>query len=291
MKPYKIVIDSNSDLPLNYVTSNNIPFVSLTFNYKDHIYVDDFGQTISHKNFYDEVRSGELPTTSQVNTYVFEELFRKHLSEGYDIIYIAFSSALSGTHNSAVMARNTLIEEFPDAKITVIDSKAASMGEGLIVYYAYTLMKNSAAYDEVVNWVETNKLKVNHWFTVDDLNHLKRGGRVSAASAAIGTLLDIKPILLVNDEGRLAPVTKVKGRKKSIKALFEKLSEKIVDAENQVIGISHGDCLAEAEFLAELIKKQFNVKDILISPIGPGVGTHSGPGTLALFFIGENRNI
>jgi EDD domain protein, DegV family len=145
--------------------------------------------------------------------------------------------------------------------------------------------------EELVNWVETNKLKLNHWFTVDDLHHLKRGGRVSAASAAIGTLLDIKPILHVDDEGRLIPVTKVKGRKKSIKTLAEELKSRIVDPKNQVIGISHGDCEEEAKLLEKIIRETVEIKDVIFNYIGPVVGSHSGPGTIALFFFGENRNI
>lgn len=291
MNKFKIIIDSNSDLPRDYIYENDIPFASLTCNFKGSTFIDDFGQSIDYKYFYDEVRKGEMPTTSQVNSYTFEEIFKKYAAEGYDILYLAFSSSLSGTYNSALIAREAVIEDYKNITITIIDTKCASMGEGLIVYYAYELMKKGASMDEIATWVEQNKLKLNHWFTVDDLNHLKRGGRVSATSAMIGTILDIKPVLIVDNDGRLTPVSKVKGRKKSIKTLMEKLKERIVDPENQVIGISHGDCIDDVELLKKFITDEVKVKDFIISTIGPGVGSHSGPGTLALFFIGENRNI
>jgi DegV family protein with EDD domain len=291
MKPYKIITDSCCDITKDFIEKNQVPYLGLIFNFKGNSLEDDFGATLTHKEFYDEVRKGELPTTSQVNVYRFEEIFKKYILEGFDIIYIAFSSALSGTYSSAVIAKDTILEEFPTADITVIDSRSASMGEGLINYYAYEMMNNGATKEEIVNWVENNKFKVNHWFTVDDLNHLKRGGRVSAASAVIGTILDIKPILHVDDEGRLIPVTKVKGRKKSIRHLAETLKARIVDPENQVIGISHGDCIEDAKLLEKLIRDEVQVRDVLISTVGPAVGSHSGPGTLALFFIGENRHI
>jgi DegV family protein with EDD domain len=291
MNNYKILIDSCTDLPGKYVRENNIPFVSLTCNFKGQSFKDDFGQSIDYKSFYDEVRKGEMPTTSQVNVYEFEEIFKKYASENCPIIYISLSSGLSGTYNSASIAREAVIEEYPNADITVVDSKGASMGEGLLAYYAVEMMKSGASKEEVINWLENNKLKINHWFTVDDLNHLKRGGRLSATSAMIGTLLDIKPILEVNSEGKLVPATKVKGRKKSIRTLAEKLNDKIVDPENQTIFISHGDCLNDAELLKSLISEKVKVKDFIISDIGPVIGSHTGPGVLALFFIGENRNL
>lgn len=230
-----------------------------------------------------------MPSTAQINVYSYAEEFRKHVSKGKAVICLVFSSALSGSYNSANIAKGMLEEEFENADITVIDTKCASLGEGLLDYYAIEMLKKGASKEEIVNWVEENKLKINHWFTVDDLNHLKRGGRVSSAAAVIGTLLDIKPILHVNDEGKLIPVTKVKGRKKSIKSLAEELNERIVNPEEQVIFISHGDCLEDAKLLEKLIREKHNVKDVIINQIGAAVGTHSGPGTVALFFIGNNR--
>lgn len=284
-----LLIDSCTDLPRSYVEANNLPVVSLTCHFKGKEYKDDFGKTLGYKEFYEAVRNGEMPSTSQVNVYEYAEIFKKYALEGKSVIYLGFSSALSGSLNSAYLAKDMVCEEIENADITVIDSKSASLGEGLLAYNANEMLKNGASKDEVVSWLETNKLKINHWFTVDDLGHLKRGGRLSGTAAFVGTLLDIKPVLKVDDEGRLIPVSKVKGRKKSIKMLFEMLQENIVSPEEQVIAISHGDCIEDAEYLKEMILKEYKVKDIIINEVGPVIGAHSGPGTLALFFAGSKR--
>lgn len=286
-----IITDSCCDLPLKYIEENSISALGIICNFKGKDFIEDFGKTIPYDEFYREVRNGEMPTTAQINSYRFVEEFKKHVDAGKSIIYLAFSSALSGTYNSALIAKEEILSENPNADISVIDTRSASMGEGLIVYYAVEMLKNGASKEEIVHWVESNKLKINHWFTVDDLNHLKRGGRVSAASAAIGTILDIKPILNVNDEGKLIPISKVKGRKKAIKTLSEKFTNHAVDPENQMVFISHGDCLQEALILKEIIEKEHGVKSFMINHIGPVIGSHSGPGTIALFFIGENRSV
>ncbi len=284
-----ILTDSCCDLPIDFVKENNVEVMPIRVNLKGEDIPDDLGQSINYNVFYDMIRAGEMPSTSQVNAYTFTEAFKKYSSEGYSIIYIGFSSALSGCVNSARIAKEAVEDEIPSADITVIDTKSASMGLGLIVYYAVNMLKDGASKDKIISWIEDNKLKVNHWFTVDDLNHLKRGGRISSTVAIVGTMLNIKPIMHVDDEGMLVPVSKVKGRKKSIKELEEKLKERIVNSEEQTIFISHGDCLSDAEHLKDLILKETKVKDVIINNIGPAVGTHSGPGTLALFFIGTNR--
>lgn len=284
-----LLIDSCTDLPLSYVEKNDLPVVSLVCNFKGQEYKDDFGKTLKYKEFYAAVRNGEMPSTSQVNVYAYAEIFKKYAIEGKSVIYLGFSSALSGSINSAKLAMDMVCEEIEDADITVIDSKSASLGEGLLAYYANEMLKTGASKDEVVSWLESNKLRMNHWFTVDDLGHLKRGGRVSGAAAFVGTLLDIKPILHVDDEGRLIPVSKVKGRKKSIKTLFEMLQENIVSPEEQVIAISHGDCIEDAEHLKEMIQKEYKVKDVIINHVGPVIGSHTGPGVVALFFLADKR--
>ena len=284
-----LLIDSCTDLPRSYVDKNEIPFVSLVCNFKDQEYKDDFGKSISYKEFFDAVRNGEMPSTAQVNVYEYTEIFKKYATEGKSVVYLGFSSALSGSLSSAYIARDTVMEEFKDADITIVDSKSASLGEGLLAYYANEMLKAGASKDEVVSWLETNKLKMNHWFTVDDLGHLKRGGRLSGTAAFLGTLLDIKPVLKVDDEGKLIPISKVKGRKKSIKTLFEMLQENITAPEEQVIAISHGDCIEDAEYLKEMILKEYNVKDVIINHVGPVIGAHTGPGVVALFFMGEKR--
>lgn len=284
-----IITDSCSDLPAGYVEENNIPVIRMTYHLNGRDMEDDFGKTLSYKDFYDLVRKGEMPTTSQINVFTFQEEFKKLIKMGKSIIYIGFSSALSGSLNNAILAKNMILEEKNDADITVIDSKSASMGEGLLVYYASEMLKNGSSKEEIVDWVENNKLRLNHWFTVEDLNHLKRGGRLSGTSAFIGTVLDIKPVLHVDDEGRLVPVTKVKGRKKSIRKMLEMMEERAVDIENQVVFISHGDSVEDAKRLEELILQKHKVKKIVTNYIGPVIGTHSGPGTLALFFLGDKR--
>lgn len=284
-----IFTDSCCDLSIDYVRENNIEVMPLTVNINSTYVSDDLGQTIKHKDFYDSIRNGEMPSTSTVNTFAFEEKFKEYTKKGYSIIYIGFSSALSGCVNSANIAKGIVEEEMEDADITVVDTKSASLGLGLLVYRASDMLKNGDSKEVIINWLEENKLKVNHWFTVDDLNHLKRGGRVSSTAAAIGTILSIKPIMNVSDEGKLTPITKVKGRKKSIKHLEEMLKEKIVNPEEQTVFISHGDCLDEAEKLRDMIIENNKVKDVIINYVGPTIGSHSGPGTLALFFLANGR--
>lgn len=284
-----LLIDSCTDLPYSYVVENELPFVSLVCNFKGQEHKDDFGHSLTYKAFYAAVRDGDMPSTSQVNVYEYAELFRKYARQGKAVIYLGFSSALSGSFGSAKLARDMVCEEIKDADITVIDSKSASLGEGLLAYYANEMLKKGASKDEVVGWLESNKLKLNHWFTVDDLGHLRRGGRVSGAAAFVGTLLDIKPILHVDDEGRLIPISKVKGRKKSLKTLFEMLQENIVSPEEQVIAISHGDCPEDVEYLKDMILKEYKVKDVIVNHVGPVIGSHTGPGVVALFFMGSKR--
>ncbi|SUY44868.1 degV family protein [Clostridium putrefaciens] len=286
-----IITDSSCDLPLDYIRDAKVSFLGLVSNFKGNDYVEDFGQTLSYKAFYDGVRNGEMPTTSQINSYRFFEEFEKHVKENKSIIYLAFSSALSGTYNSSLIAKSEILEKYPDADITIIDTRSASLGVGLIVYHAYEMLNTGSSKDEIIAWVEDNKLKVNHFFTVDDLNHLKRGGRISPTSAFLGTILDIKPILYVNDLGELIPFTKVKGRKKAIRTLFDTFKDRVVNPEDQMIFISHGDCLDDALFLKSLIEKEFKVKGFKINFVGQAIGSHSGPGTLTLFFIGNNRSL
>lgn len=284
-----LLIDCCTDLPYSYVVENELPFVSLVCNFKGQEHKDDFGHSLTYKEFYAAIRDGEMPSTSQVNVYEYAELFRKYARQGKAVIYLGFSSALSGSFGSAKLARDMVCEEIKDADITVIDSKSASLGEGLLAYYANEMLKKGASKDEVVSWLESNKLKLNHWFTVDDLGHLRRGGRVSGAAAFVGTLLDIKPILHVDDEGRLIPMSKVKGRKKSLKTLFEMLQENIVSPEEQVIAISHGDCPEDVEYLKDMILREYKVKDVIVNHVGPVIGSHTGPGVVALFFMGSKR--
>lgn len=285
-----IVTDSSCDLSIDYIKANNIHVIPFTYNIDGQDYTDDFGQTMAYAEFYNRLREGSMSTTSQITAYTFEQTFRTFVEEGYSVIYIGFSSALSETFNNAVMARNNILEENPSADITVIDSKSAAVGLGLIVYYAAEMLKEGKTKEEIVEWVENNKLKSNHWFIVDSLDHLKRGGRISAAQAAIGNLLEIKPLLIVDGEGRLDVAKKIRGRKKAIKTLLETLKQNIIEPEEQTIFINHGDCLEDAEYLRDLLLKEVKVKDVMINYVGPIIGSHTGPGMLCMVFLGKERN-
>ena len=233
----KLIADSACDLPLEYVKENNIDLVSLTVNIKGNFVKDDLGQTLKYKEFYELLRKGEMTSTAQVNVYDFEEVFKKYASEGVTIIYIGLSSTLSGTLNSARIARENILEEYPESDINIIDSRSASLGEGALIYYACEMLKSGQAKGEVINWLENNCNKIIHAITVDDLEHLKRGGRVSGATAMIGGLLNIKPTLKLDDEGNVVQGPKIKGRKKAIKYLANEVKEKGINLEEQVIFI------------------------------------------------------
>lgn len=284
-----IVTDSCCDLPYKYIIDNKIEMMPLTIMINDTENKDDLAKTGEYEAFYEQMLAGQMPKTSQVNAYEFKEVFLKHLKENKSVLYIGFSSVLSGCVNSARMAMEEIKEEIPEAQVAVVDSKCASMGEGLLIYYAVEELKKGKSMEEVVSFLEANKLRLNHWFTVDDLNHLFRGGRLSKTAAAFGTLLQVKPIMHVDDEGRLIPVEKVKGRKKSLKILLDKVKENIVSPEEQLVFISHGCALKEAEEMKQAILDECHVKDVWLNYMGATVGSHAGPGTIAIFFMGTHR--
>lgn len=286
-----IIADSCSDLPLSYIKERNIPIINYTYMVKDKEYVDDFGQSLSYEDFYDAVRTGAMPTTSQINSQIFYNAFEEYIKNGKSVIYISFSSGLTGSVNNANIAKNMILDKYPQADLTIVDTRAASLGEGLLVYYAVEMLHNGASKEEIVNWLEDNKFRLNHWFTVDDIDHLRRGGRVSGAAAFVANIMDIKPVLNIDDAGHLIPIHKAKGRKRALKMLIDKFEAFAVEPQEQVIAISHGDSLGDAQFVANKIKEKFNVKDVIMNPIGPTIGSHSGPGTIALFFLGEKRFI
>jgi len=290
MRDYVIITDSTTDLTQELINELDITVIPMEFNIDGKVYLNYSDERdISYKEFYDFLRNGKNSTTSLINTTTFTELFEPILEDGKDILYIAFSSGLSGTYNSSCIAAQMLSEKYTDSKIYTVDSLSASMGEGLLVYHAVNKKKEGMNIDELKDWVENNKLNLCHWFTVDDLHHLKRGGRLSSAAAIVGTMLNIKPVLNVDNEGHLIPVEKVRGRKLSITAMLKMMEKTAINPEEQTIFISHGDCLEEAEFLANLVKEKLNVKDIKMNYIGPVIGSHSGPGTIALFFLGTER--
>ena len=289
MSEYVITTDNNSDLPEKYLKDHGVGCMYLSYSMDGKNYTH--GNFLPEHEFYEAMRNGSMPTTAQVNPENAKALLEPYLKEGKDILHIAFSSALSSSYNNACIAANEVMEEHPGARIVVIDSLAASMGEGLIVYKAIEMKKSGKSMDEIIDFVNEHKLNVVHNFTVDDLNHLYRGGRVSKTTAIIGTLANIKPILHVNNEGRLINIGKVRGRKKSLIALVDRMEEHIGSYrdKNDIVFISHGDCLQDAQFVAGLVKERFGIDNIWINYICPTIGTHSGPGTVALFFMGESR--
>lgn len=288
---FVLVTDSTTDLPLAYVQKENIPFISLSYIFGEESIKDDFGQSTDFTAFYKRMRASEMPSTAQINVGDYIEFFTPFLEKELDILYIAFSSNLSGSYNSSRIAMEELKEKFPNRKIAIVDSLCASMGEGLLVHLAKQKMNAGVGFDELTQWVEDTKQKVCHWFTVDDLNHLQRGGRVSKASAFIGTLMSIKPVLNVDENGRLVARDKVRGRKQALDAVVEKMAKYAVNPSQQTIFISHGDCLVDAEYVRDKIKERFGVQEIMISYVGPVIGAHSGPGTIALFFLGKDRSL
>lgn len=290
MRDYVIITDSTVDLPRDLTDELSLEVVPLKFNIDgkeryDYPYTGD----MDIRDFYNNLRNGKTSSTSQVNPNEFVDVFSRYLRDGKDILYIAFSSGLSGTFASASIAYEELKCKYPESNIRIVDSLCASMGEGLVVYLVAKMKKEGKTIFELENWLNNNKLSVCHWFTVDDLNHLKRGGRISSIGAFLGSMLHIKPILHVDNLGLLKLVTKVRGRQRALEFLADKIGETGLDVRNQTVFISHGDCQEDAEKLKDMIEKRFGVKEVKINTIGTVIGSHSGPGTIALFFIGKER--
>lgn len=284
---YIISTDSTADLPASYVKEHGIAIQFLSYAFGDTVYSLD-NQMDSHA-FYERMRSGEMPTTNACIPDEVQNSFEAYLKEGYDILHISFSSGLSASHNNARIAANELAEQYPDRKIILVDSLCASLGQGLLVHYAVAMKENGASIDDVATWLEENKLHLCHQFTVNDLFHLHRGGRVSKATAVLGTLINIKPVLHVDNEGHLTSVCNVRGRKKALLKLVDIMGEHIEGYQNDIIFISHGDCPEDAQFVADQIKEKFGIDNFLIDYVSPTIGAHSGPGTVALFYLGSTR--
>ena len=290
MAEYRIITDSTTDLAPEMIRELGVQVAPLCYVMDGSTYHNiPGGGEMSDQAFYQKLREGTMPTTTQINSEEFVALFTPVLEAGEDILYIAFSSGLSGTCQSAHLAARELKDRFPERRVEVFDSLCASMGEDSRALRAATRKNQGATMDEVLAWLKENVLHLCHWFTVDDLNHLKRGGRVSTATALVGTMLGIKPVLHVDDEGHLIPVSKVRGRKQSLDALVKKMEETAIDSKDQVVFLSHGDCLEDAQYVAKQVKEKLGVKEVKINFIGPVIGAHSGPGTVALFFLGSTR--
>ena len=290
MRDFVIMTDSCCDMTAQMAEELELKVLPLSLLMGEDTYRNWLdGREIGFHDFYERIRAGATATTSAISVGDFEEAMRPILEAGKDILYLGFSSGLSTTYQSPAIAADGLREEFPDAKIYTVDSLAASLGQGLFVYLCVQQKRAGKTIDEVRDYAEEIKLKVCHWFTVDDLNHLKRGGRISAATALFGTMLAIKPVMHVDDEGHLIPVSKARGRKASLLALVDQMEQTAIDPKNQTVFISHGDCEADAQFVAGEVRRRFGTEDIHINYVGPVIGNHSGPGTLALFFLGTER--
>lgn len=290
MKDYILFTDSTTDLPNSFVLENNIEVLPLTFtldgkDYKN--YLD--GRELSTKDFYDKMRNGKQPVTAQVNSEEFIERVKPFVEKGHDILYVCFSSALSGTFNSVRLGVEELLEQFPKANIKVVDSKLASMGEGLLVWYANKFKQEGLSLEENYKKLEEQKGKISAWFTVSDIATLKRGGRLSNAAAFIATALKIKPILHISEEGKLVARTKKIGRKQSLIALVEEMEKRINKEECDIIFIAHGDCLEEANYLKQLVEEKTGHKNFMLGEVGPVIGAHTGPDVMTLFFIGKEK--
>ena len=288
MSDFVIVTDSSADLSAEMVAELGLEVLPLSFTVQGktyHNYPD--GREMDLNAFYRMLREGEMATTSAVNVAEYTAMLEPLLQAGKDVLVLAFSSGLSTTYQSSVIAVNELSEQYPDRKIYTVDTLCASMGQGLLVWLAAQERKRGQSIEAVRDWVEENKLRLCHWFTVDDLHFLKRGGRISAATAVVGTMLSIKPVLHVDDEGHLISMGKARGRGASLTALVDHMEETATDVDT--VFISHGDCLSDAQKVADDVRERFGTKDIVINNVGPVIGAHSGPGTLALFFLGTKR--
>lgn len=288
MEQYKIATDSTVDLPKEYLEKHQIGCINLSYIIDDVIYGQE--KELEIKAFYEAIRNGKLPTTSQVNPDEAKAKFKEFYKTNKNILYLAFSSGLSGTYSSGCIAAEEMMSEHPDCNIVVIDTLCASMGEGLIVHKAVKMREQGKSMNEVADWVRANLLRVVHAITVDDLNHLFRGGRVSKTSAVIGTMIAVKPQLHVNDEGRLAVLGKTRGRKKSLDSLVDYMEEKKAECgEDTEVFIMHADCVEDAEYVRDQIKARLGIQNFMIHFAGHIIGSHVGPGAIGAFFMGESR--
>lgn len=286
-RPYTLFCDTTCDLPEERLAKMDCKLLPLTFEIDGKPYTT---ADISMQEFYRRMREDAVTKTSQIAVGVCEDAFEEEIKNGRDVLYLAFSSGLSGTYNSANIAKNNLMEKYPEAKIVVVDSLSASSGEGLLLIYAEQKKREGLTIDQLEAWIEVNRYKICHVFTVEDLKYLFRGGRVSRAAALAGTVLGIKPVLNVDNDGHLIPQDKVRGRKQSINRLGDMIRERKGNNENKIVTMSHGDCIEDAKYAEKMLKEIFGEDtEVVIAYTGPVIGAHSGPGTLALFFRGDYR--
>ena len=290
MSDFVILTDSSADLGAELVQQLDVQVLPLSFILNQHTYHNypDNREMDPHL-FYEKLRAGEVATTAAVNVAEYVDAVEPLLQAGHDVLILAFSSGLSTTYNSSAIAVEELREKYPDRKVYTVDTLCASLGQGLLVYLAAQERAKGKSIEEVRDWAEANKLHLCHQFTVDDLHFLKRGGRISATTAVLGSMLQIKPVLHVDDEGHLINIAKARGRQASLKALVDKMEQTAIDPAAQTVFISHGDCLEDAQAVAQMVKDRMGVKEVYLNHIGPVIGAHAGPGTVALFYVGTER--
>lgn len=289
MKKFDLLVDSCCDLPFDYLKENNVELVSMIINLNYKEYVDDLGKTFDYNWFMDQLKLGEMPSTSQINIGAYSEVFKKYINSEIPLLYVAFSSELSGSQRNAYSALRLLEEENESVNIKIIDSKAASLGEGLLVKEMIKQRADGKTIDEVINWLENNINRVHSWVTVNDLNHLERGGRISKTSATIGSLVKIKPIINVDKNGKLVNVGKTRGRNKSLEKIVSETKRTIENSEEQTLLVAYAGDLEAAEHVKELIEKNISVKGIELLPMGPTIASHTGYGAIAIFSYGINK--
>ena len=286
-RPYTLFCDSTCDLPEERLAKMDCRILPLTFEIDGKPYTTE---EITMQEFYRKMREDAVTKTSQISVGVCEDAFEEEVKNGRDVLYLTFSSGLSGTYNSALVAKSNVLEKYPDARIVVVDSLSASSGEGLLLIYAEMKKREGMDIDQLASWLEINRFHIGHVFTVDDLKYLFRGGRVSRAAAIAGTVLGIKPVLSVDNDGHLIPQDKIRGRKQSINKLGQMIRERAGSNKNPIVTMSHGDCIEDARYAEKMLKEIFGEEtEVVISYTGPVIGAHSGPGTLALFFWADYR--
>lgn len=287
MRDYVITVNSTVDLPKEWLEERKVPVIPLKYTIDNETYTDMEG--LSSKEFFEKLRDGKMATTSQINPEEARAQLEPFLKEGKDVLHLGFSSGLSGTYNSMRIAGEELKEEYPEAKIIIIDTLCACLGEGLLLYKALQLKEAGKTIEETAKWVEENKLHICHNVTVDDLFHLHRGGRISKASAVLGSVVQIKPIIHMDENGKLQVIGKERGRKKSLNKIVDMAVEQIKGWDNDIAMITHGDCQEDAEYVAKLVQERLGIENILINNIGTVIGSHTGPGVVAVFVMGNKR--
>lgn len=287
MRDYIITVNSTVDTGKEWLEERNVPVIPLKYTIDGQEYTDMYG--LSDKEFFQKLREGKMSVTSQINPEEAKEMLEPYVKEGKDVLHLAFSSALSGTCNSMKIAAEELQEEYPEAKVIVVDTLCACMGEAMLLYYALKQKEAGKTIEEVAQWAEENKLHICHNVTVDDLFHLHRGGRVSKTAAVLGTMVKVKPIIHMDDNGALQVIGKERGRKKSLHKIVDMAVERSEGWDNEIIMITHGDCLEDAEYVAKLVREKMGIENVFIHNIGTVIGSHTGPGVVATFCMGNKR--